>query len=172
MLQALGVSDVKMEEGSMRVDANVSVRPRRRAGVRHQGRGQEHELAAVARARDRLRDRAADRGARGGRADRAGDAPLGRGRRPHPRHAHEGGVERLPLLPRARPRAGRARPTRCGPRRATPMPELPAARRARLVAEWGIGDADARVLVDVAGLADYAEAAVRRARRRHAAATS
>ena len=27
MLQAIGVSDVKMEEGSMRVDANVSVRP-------------------------------------------------------------------------------------------------------------------------------------------------
>src|SRR2546421_7090864 len=27
VLQALGVSDVKMEEGSMRVDANVSVRP-------------------------------------------------------------------------------------------------------------------------------------------------
>ena len=27
VLQAIGVSDVKMEEGSMRVDANVSVRP-------------------------------------------------------------------------------------------------------------------------------------------------
>ncbi|MFM8973618.1 MAG: Asp-tRNA(Asn)/Glu-tRNA(Gln) amidotransferase GatCAB subunit B, partial [Actinomycetota bacterium] len=40
------------------------------------------------------------------------------------------------------------------------MPELPAARRSRLVAEWGIKDDDARVLVDVAGLADYAERAV------------
>jgi aspartyl-tRNA(Asn)/glutamyl-tRNA(Gln) amidotransferase subunit B len=27
VLHAIGVSDVKMEEGSMRVDANVSVRP-------------------------------------------------------------------------------------------------------------------------------------------------
>ena len=61
VLQAIGVSDVKMEEGSMRVDANVSVRPRRHVGARHQGRDQEHELAAVARARDRVRDRAPDR---------------------------------------------------------------------------------------------------------------
>src|SRR4029079_749399 len=40
------------------------------------------------------------------------------------------------------------------------MPELPAARRARLIAEWGIRDEDARVLLDVPGLADYAERAV------------
>jgi aspartyl-tRNA(Asn)/glutamyl-tRNA(Gln) amidotransferase subunit B len=40
------------------------------------------------------------------------------------------------------------------------VPELPAARRARLVADWDISEADARVLVDVEGLADYAEAAV------------
>ena len=32
ILRALGVSDVKMEEGSLRVDANVSVRPRDSAG--------------------------------------------------------------------------------------------------------------------------------------------
>ncbi len=40
------------------------------------------------------------------------------------------------------------------------MPELPAARRARLIESWDIKDDDARVLVDVAGLADYAERAV------------
>ena len=40
------------------------------------------------------------------------------------------------------------------------MPELPAARRARLVEEWGIKEDDARVIVDVPGLADYAERAV------------
>jgi aspartyl-tRNA(Asn)/glutamyl-tRNA(Gln) amidotransferase subunit B len=40
------------------------------------------------------------------------------------------------------------------------MPELPGARRARLIADWGIKDEDARVLVDVPGLADYAERAV------------
>jgi aspartyl-tRNA(Asn)/glutamyl-tRNA(Gln) amidotransferase subunit B len=40
------------------------------------------------------------------------------------------------------------------------MPELPAARRDRLMEAWGIRDEDARVLVDVPGLADYAERAV------------
>jgi aspartyl-tRNA(Asn)/glutamyl-tRNA(Gln) amidotransferase subunit B len=39
------------------------------------------------------------------------------------------------------------------------LPELPAARRARLVAEWGISEPDARVLLGAPGLADYAEAA-------------
>ncbi len=40
------------------------------------------------------------------------------------------------------------------------MPELPAARRARLQDEWGISDAEVRVLVGTEGLADYAEGAV------------
>jgi aspartyl-tRNA(Asn)/glutamyl-tRNA(Gln) amidotransferase subunit B len=40
------------------------------------------------------------------------------------------------------------------------MPELPAARRARLQEEWGISDSEVRVLVGTEGLADYAEAAV------------
>ena len=40
------------------------------------------------------------------------------------------------------------------------MPELPAARKARLIEAWGISDLDAGVLVGSAGLADYAEAAV------------
>ena len=33
-----GVSDCNMEEGSLRCDANVSVRPRGQEGVRHEGR--------------------------------------------------------------------------------------------------------------------------------------
>jgi aspartyl-tRNA(Asn)/glutamyl-tRNA(Gln) amidotransferase subunit B len=40
------------------------------------------------------------------------------------------------------------------------VPELPAALRQRLVAEWGITPSDARVLVDVPGLVEYAQAAV------------
>jgi aspartyl-tRNA(Asn)/glutamyl-tRNA(Gln) amidotransferase subunit B len=40
------------------------------------------------------------------------------------------------------------------------MPELPAAQRARFMEQWGIGAEDARVLVDVPGLAEYAERAV------------
>ncbi|MGH9008355.1 MAG: Asp-tRNA(Asn)/Glu-tRNA(Gln) amidotransferase subunit GatB, partial [Acidimicrobiia bacterium] len=40
------------------------------------------------------------------------------------------------------------------------MPELPAARKTRLIDAWGISDVDAAVLVGTPGLADYAEAAV------------
>jgi aspartyl-tRNA(Asn)/glutamyl-tRNA(Gln) amidotransferase subunit B len=39
------------------------------------------------------------------------------------------------------------------------IPELPAARRARVVADWGINEDDARTLVSSPGLADYSEAA-------------
>ena len=38
--------------------------------------------------------------------------------------------------------------------------ELPAARRARLVADWGISEIDARTLLEAPGLADYAEQTV------------
>jgi aspartyl-tRNA(Asn)/glutamyl-tRNA(Gln) amidotransferase subunit B len=38
--------------------------------------------------------------------------------------------------------------------------ELPAARRARLVADWAISETDARTLLEAPGLADYAEQAV------------
>src|SRR4029078_3194519 len=57
VLEAIGVSDVKMEEGSMRVDANVSVRPagtetrgtraeiKNMNSVRSLGRAVEYEIA-------------------------------------------------------------------------------------------------------------------------------
>ena len=83
-LESLDVSDVRMEEGSLRCDANVSMRPAGTDGARHEGRDQEHELDPLARARARVRDRAPDQGARGRRADRPGDPPLGRGRRAPP----------------------------------------------------------------------------------------
>jgi aspartyl-tRNA(Asn)/glutamyl-tRNA(Gln) amidotransferase subunit B len=40
------------------------------------------------------------------------------------------------------------------------MPELPAARKVRLIDAWGISETDAGVLVSTPGLADYAESAV------------
>ena len=40
------------------------------------------------------------------------------------------------------------------------MPELPAARRARYVEQWGVAEQDARTLLGVDGLADFAERAV------------
>ena len=53
-------------------------------------------------------------------------------------HALEGGGVRLPLLPRARPPAARARPPRGSRGSRADLPELPAARRARYEAELGL----------------------------------
>ena len=49
-LRALGVSDVNMEEGSLRADANVSLRPARQRPARYQDRAEEHELLPLPRA--------------------------------------------------------------------------------------------------------------------------
>ena len=58
ILEYIDVSDVSMEEGSLRVDANVSARPPRRDEARHEDRGEEHELLLRRRARARGRVRA------------------------------------------------------------------------------------------------------------------
>ena len=99
IILAVGASDAKMEEGSMRVDANVSVhRPGDPFGTR---RDQEPQSPAAV-ARPRHRDHAADRPAGGGRDRRAGNPALGRGGRTP--GAAQGGCRRLPVLPGARSR--------------------------------------------------------------------
>ena len=60
-LKALGVSDVNMEEGSLRCDANVSVRPVGIDRAGDQDRAQEHELVPLSRTRRARRDRAPGR---------------------------------------------------------------------------------------------------------------
>ena len=57
----LGISDAEMEKGSLRCDANVSVREAGRDGLPHEDRAEEHELVHVRRRRHRGRGRAADR---------------------------------------------------------------------------------------------------------------
>ena len=109
ILVATGASDGRMEEGSMRVDANVSVRPVGVHCLRHPLRGEEPQLAALAGSGDRVRGRQADRGPRVRGHGRPGDSPLGRVGGAHRAAALQGGSQRLPLLPRARPRAPRAR---------------------------------------------------------------
>ena len=107
-LESLDVSDVRMEEGSLRCDANISLRPvgqtefgtkveiKNMNSVRSLERALDFEIARQTKAH---RER---------RADRAGDAPLGRGRRRHQVDALEGGGVRLPVLPGARHPAARA----------------------------------------------------------------
>ena len=74
---------------------------------RHPDRDQERQLAAVRRARHAIRDAAARRDPGRRRVDPAGDPALARGHRRHHEWPGEVRRRRLPLLPRARPRAGR-----------------------------------------------------------------
>ena len=81
LLRALGVSDVRMEQGSLRCDANLSLRPGGRERVRHPDRDQERQLAAQRRACGPLRDHPAGGGAGRRRVDQAGDPALAGGHR-------------------------------------------------------------------------------------------
>ncbi len=159
VLQAIGVSDVKMEEGSMRVDANVSVRPvgTTELGVKVEVKNM-NSLRSLGRAIEYEIERqigAIEAGERLVQETRHWDEADGR---THSMRSKEGSSDYryfpepdlVPVAPTDEMRAHV---------KAT-MPELPAARRTRLQEEWGIGESEARVLVSTPGLADYAEAAV------------
>ncbi len=158
VLQAIGVSDVKMEEGSMRVDANVSVRP---AGTSELGTKVEvknmNSLRSLGRAIDYEIERqqiALATGERIVQETRHWDEADGR---THSMRTKEGSSDYryfpepdlVPVAPTQEMRTAVHES----------MPELPAARRARLQGEWGISDSEARTLVGTEGLADYVEAA-------------
>jgi len=159
VLEALGVSDVKMEEGSLRIDANVSVRP---VGAERLGTKVEiknmNSLRSLSRAIDFEIDRQvalAEAGRPVVQETRHWDEDAGVTQAMRTKEGSEDyryfpEPDLVPLAPTPEMLA-RARAT---------VPELPAARRARLVAEWRISEADARVLVARRDLADYAEAAV------------
>jgi aspartyl-tRNA(Asn)/glutamyl-tRNA(Gln) amidotransferase subunit B len=159
LLEAIGVSDVKMEEGSLRVDANISLRP---AGAEKLGTRSEiknmNSLRSLARALEYEAERQAS-------VLEAGEAVLQEtrhwdeeaGRTYSLRSKEESHDYRYfpePDLVPVQPSAEWRDRVRAA------MPELPAAHRARLMESWGISDVDAGVLVSTAGLADYAEAAV------------
>ena len=159
VLEAIGVSDVKMEEGSMRVDANVSVRPvgsdtlgtraevKNMNSVRSLGRAIEYEIAR--------QTEVLESGGRVVQETRHWDEAAGV---THGMRSKEGSQDYryfpepdlLPVVPTDEMRAA-ARAA---------IGELPAARRARFIAQWGISETDARTLIESPGLADFAEAAV------------
>ncbi len=159
VLRTIGVSDVKMEEGSLRVDANVSVRARGSAelGTKVEVKNM-NSLRSIGRAIEFEIDRQIaqlEAGERVVQETRHWDESEGK---THGMRTKEGSSDYryfpepdlVPVAPTGEQR-DRVRAA---------LPELPAARRARLVAAWGISDDQARVLIDVPGLADYAEAAV------------
>ncbi len=159
VLEAIGVSDVKMEEGSMRVDANVSVRPvgSTALGTRAEIKNM-NSLRSLVRAVEYEIERQAsllDAGDRVVQETRHWNEDDGR---THSMRSKEEAFDYryfpepdlVPVAPDEQMRD----------RAQASVPELPAARRTRLVAEWGISESDARLLLEVQGLADYAEAAV------------
>ncbi|MGZ6979578.1 MAG: Asp-tRNA(Asn)/Glu-tRNA(Gln) amidotransferase subunit GatB [Acidimicrobiia bacterium] len=159
VLQAIGVSDVKMEEGSMRVDANVSIRP---VGTEELGTKVEvknmNSLRSLGRSIDYEIQRqisAIEAGERIVQETRGWDEAVGvsqgmRSKEGSNDYRYFPEPDLVPVAPNDEMRAA-ARAA---------VPELPAAHRARLVSDWGVAEPDARVLVDNPLLAVYADAAV------------
>ena len=160
ILQYIGVSDCDMEKGSLRVDANVSAR---RQGATRLGTKTEvknlNSFANVERALDlefRRQVRLLESGGTVEQQTMLFDAVRNEVR---PARSKEGShdyryfpePDLLPLVLAAGD-VDRARHS---------LPELPAARRARFVADYALGGADVEVLSSSAALADYFEAVAR-----------
>ena len=107
LLRSLGVSDVRMEQGSLRCDANISLMPIGSdvLGTRTETKN-VNSLRSVERAIRYEMTRQAAILDGGGRVE-AGDPPLPRGHRHHLAGALQGGGGGLPLLRRAGPDAHR-----------------------------------------------------------------
>jgi aspartyl-tRNA(Asn)/glutamyl-tRNA(Gln) amidotransferase subunit B len=158
-LFAIGVSDVKMEEGSLRVDANVSVRPK---GSTEFGTRAEiknlNSLRSLVRAIEHESERQWDLVQNGEKVvqetrhwdEEGGRTVSGRSKEEAHDYRYFPEPDLVPVAPteemRARVRAD--------------MPELPAAQRARLIADWGIEEEAAKIIVGSPGLAEYTERAV------------
>jgi aspartyl-tRNA(Asn)/glutamyl-tRNA(Gln) amidotransferase subunit B len=162
LVRWLGISDGNMEEGSLRCDANVSLRP---VGATEYGtktelkninsfkfvhKAIEHEIARQA--------GILDGGGRVIQETRLWDAGRGTSQAMRSKEqAHDYRYFPDPDLPPLT-----IDPARIDRVRAE-LPELPGPRRARFVAEYGVTDEDARLLTDERELADWYEAAARAA---------
>jgi aspartyl-tRNA(Asn)/glutamyl-tRNA(Gln) amidotransferase subunit B len=152
----LGVNDGNMEEGSLRCDANVSVRP---AGQREFGTKAEvknvNSFRYVQKALEYEIDRQIDLLERGGRVvqeTRLWDSAAGRTLSMRSKEeAHDYRYFPEPDLPPLYVDAERIAAVRAT------MAELPEARRRRFVGAYGLPEYDAGVLTQSAGLADYFE---------------
>jgi aspartyl-tRNA(Asn)/glutamyl-tRNA(Gln) amidotransferase subunit B len=157
ILVSIGVNDGNMEEGSLRCDANVSVRPRGQStfgtkaeiknvnSFRYVGKAIEYEIA---RQIDVL-----EGGGRVVQETRLWDSSTGRTNSMRSKEeAHDYRYFPEPDLPPLIVDEARIARVRAS------MPELPAARRQRFVAQYAIPDYDAGVLTDTSDLADYFEA--------------
>ena len=160
VLVYLGVSNGNMEEGSLRCDANVSLRPR---GSRELGTKVEiknmNSFRSVKLALEfevRRQAQALDAGARIVQETRLWDADQGTTRSMRSKeYAHDYRYFPEPDLVPLRPDRAWVAEIRAG------LPELPRAQRVRFVAQYGLPSYDAEVLTQSRALAEYFEAAVR-----------
>ncbi|MGE0043079.1 MAG: Asp-tRNA(Asn)/Glu-tRNA(Gln) amidotransferase subunit GatB, partial [Vicinamibacterales bacterium] len=156
LLVWIGVNDGNMEEGSLRCDANVSVR---RVGDPTLGTKAEvknvNSFRYLQKALEYEIGRQVDVVEHGGRVvqeTRLFDSALGRTYSMRSKEeAHDYRYFPEPDLPPLVVSAGRRDAI------AAALPELPEARRARFVAEYGLPEYDAALLTQARGLADYFE---------------
>jgi aspartyl-tRNA(Asn)/glutamyl-tRNA(Gln) amidotransferase subunit B len=160
ILVYLEVNDGNMEEGSLRCDANVSVRPRgdERLGTRAELKNM-NSFRNVERALEYEIKRQARVVEAGGKVtqetrlwdDKEGKTRAMRGKEESHDYRYFPDPDLLPLIVDeawvARVRSG--------------LPELPLARRLRFTERYGLSEADAGVLTSDRGLADYYEAVVK-----------
>jgi aspartyl-tRNA(Asn)/glutamyl-tRNA(Gln) amidotransferase subunit B len=160
LVRWLGISDGNMEEGSLRCDANVSLR---RPGATEYGTRTElkniNSFKFVLRAIEHevwRQSKILDEGGRVVQETRLWDADRGTSLAMRSKEeAHDYRYFPDPDLPPLEV------PAELVARVRGELPELPAARRARFVSQYGLGDADARVLTDERDLSEYYEAAAR-----------
>ncbi|MGH3870257.1 MAG: Asp-tRNA(Asn)/Glu-tRNA(Gln) amidotransferase subunit GatB [Pseudonocardiaceae bacterium] len=151
LLCALGVSDVRMDQGSLRCDANVSLMPRGSStfGTRTETKN-VNSLRSVERAvRHEMRRQAAVLAAGGEIVqetrhfdESTGTTSAGRRKETSEDYRYFPEPDLLPIAP-AEDWVTRLRAT---------LPELPWQRRARVQAEWGLSDPELRDLVNAGAL--------------------
>lgn len=159
VLQAIQVSDVKMEEGSMRVDANVSVRPVGQVefGTRAEIKNM-NSLRSLGRAVDFEIARQIELIKSGGTVvqetrhwnENEGKTSSMRSKEEANDYRYFPEPDLVPVAPTTQMREMVL----------STMPELPKAKRVRLVDEWKISDSDARTLVANTELCEFVQAAV------------
>jgi len=169
LLRYLQICDGNMEEGSLRCDANVSVRPSDsdRLGTKTELKNM-NSFKAVERAVRFEIDRQINVLSHGGRVERqtllwdeqTGKAQVMRGKEESLDYRYFPEPDLVPLRVDA---AWQDRVRR-------DLPELPSARRARFVESYGLPEYDARVLTADGELADYFERVVETCRKPKAAA--
>ncbi|WP_285497102.1 Asp-tRNA(Asn)/Glu-tRNA(Gln) amidotransferase subunit GatB [Actinomadura sp. NBRC 104425] len=158
LVRALGVSDVRMEQGSMRCDVNVSLMPR---GASEWGTRTEtknvNSLRSVERAVRHEIERQAAVLASGGRVvqetrhfhEDTGTTTAGRSKEEAQDYRYFPEPDLVPMAP-SREWVEELRRS---------LPELPAARRRRVQREWGLSDLELRDVVN-AGALDLIEQTV------------